>query len=755
MKKRCQTIPYFLMGLLFLGFMPLAGLFSQEVQDSSLLTIDRIFNSSEFRMERFGPVRWTDDGAAYTMVERSSSGIRGQDIVRYNTQGGEKEILVAADKLVPAGDDKPLTIADYFWSNDKHKLLIFTNTQKVWRLHTRGDYWVLDLLSWDLEKLGGDLPESSLMFAKFSPDDSRVAYVSDHNLYVESLGDHYITQLTGDGAVTLINGTFDWAYEEEFSCRDGFSWSPDGNNIAYWQLDASGIRDFLLINNTDSIYSYVIPVQYPKVGYLPSGCRIGVIPSSGGRTTWMEIPGDLREHYLPRMMWDPNGRHLLVQQLNYRQDTLWLWHCNAATGEVVNIYTESDPAWIDVVDEWQWLDGGKAFLWVSEKDGWRHYYRIATDGFTEKLLTPGFYDVISLEKIDMKNDMCYFTASPDNPTQRYLYRLPLNGEGTLEMITPADVKGTHSYDIAPGCAFAFHHFSSLTSPPLTELVALPGHELIRVVNDNASFLKAYDKLRHSHNELFRVTTADGIQMDGWMMKPPDFDPSRKYPVLFYVYGEPAGQTATDSWPRNLWYLMLAQKGYIVMTLDNRGTPCPKGREWRKSIYRRVGVLNSHDQAMAAKEILKWDFVDPDRIAVWGWSGGGSMTLNLMFRYPEIYKTGLAVAAVSDERYYNTIYQQRYMGLLAENPEDYIEGSPITFAKDLQGNLLFVHGTGDDNVHYQNAEALINELIKYNKQFTFMPYPSRTHGIYEGENTTRHLFTLLTNYLMEHAPPGAR
>jgi dipeptidyl-peptidase-4 len=753
--KKHRFTALFLMSIILWGFIPISSLFSQEVQDSSLLTIDRIFNSSEFRMERFGPARWIDDGKAYTIVERSPSGMGGQEIVKYSTTSGERQVIVSADKLIPSGAEKPLTIEDYSWSNDKHKLLIFTNTQRVWRLHTRGDYWVLDLLSWDLRNLGSDLPESSLMFAKFSPDDSRVAYVSNHNLYVEFLGNHQITQLTHDGTETLINGTFDWAYEEEFSCRDGFNWSPDGTRIAYWQLDASDIRDFMLINNTDSIYSYVIPVQYPKVGYLPSGCRIGVTGSSGGPTIWMKIPGDIRQHYLPRMMWDMNSGQLLVQQLNYRQDTMWLWRCNATDGQVNNIYTESDPAWIDVVDEWQWLNGGREFLWVSEKDGWRHYYRIAADGSAEKLITPGPYDAISLESIDKKNDLCYFIASPDNPTQRYLYRISMSGDGILQMVSPAGQKGTHSYDIAPGVVFAFHTFSNLHTPPVTELVTLPAHEVIRVVNENASFREAYSRLKHSDNELFRVTTEDGIQMDGWMMKPPGFDPSRKYPVLFYVYGEPAGQTATDSWSRNLWYLMLSQKGYIVMTLDNRGTPCPRGREWRKSIYRKIGVLNSYDQAMAAKEIVKWDFVDPERIAVWGWSGGGSMTLNLMFRYPEIYKTGLAVAAVSDERYYNTIYQQRYMGLLAENPEDYTEGSPITFAKNLRGNLLFVHGTGDDNVHYQNAEALINELVRNNKQFSFMPYPNRTHGIYEGENTTRHLYTLLTNYLMEHTPPGAK
>jgi dipeptidyl-peptidase-4 len=754
MKKRSLHL-FALAVLIVLASGSASNLFSQEIQDSSLLTIDRIFNSGEFRMGRFGPAQWIDNGDAYTINERSATVIGGQDIVKYMTVSGEKSILVAAGDLIPKGAEEPLRIEDFSWSNDKQKLLIFTNSQRVWRQNTRGDYWVLDLKTKELIQLGKGLPESSLMFAKFSPDDKYVAFVSRHNIYVENPGEQKITQLTFDGTETLINGTFDWAYEEEFDCRDGFSWSPDGKNIAYWQLDASNIRNFLMINNTDSIYSYVIPVQYPKVGYLPSSCRIGIIAATGGQTVWINIPGDTREHYLPRMMWHPNSTYLLVQQLNYKQNTIWLWQCEVNDGKATNIYIETDPAWIDVVDEWKWLDGGKKFFWKSEKDGWMHFYSVTSDGSSQKIITNGEYDAIRLGGIDPSEKLCYFIASPDNPTQRYLYRISIDGKGKLEKLSPADKPGTHNYDISPDTKYAFHTYSNLNTPPVAELISLSDHKIIRVLNDNSSFKKAYARLKSPAGELFSITTEDGVKMDGWIMKPHDFNPQKKYPVLFYVYGEPAGQTATDVWQRSLWNVMLAQRGYLIITVDNRGTPSPRGREWRKCIYRKIGVLNSHDQAMAAKEILKWDFVDPDRIAVWGWSGGGSMTLNLMFRYPEIYKTGLAIAAVSDERYYNTIYQQRYMGLLSENPEEYTEGSPITYAKNLQGNLLIVHGTGDDNVHFQNAEAVVNELIKYNKQFTFMPYPNRSHGIFEGENTTRHLFTLLTNYLLEHTIPGGK
>lgn len=734
----------------------IGGLFAQNIQDSSLLTIDRIFASGEFRGDRFSQARWIENGDAYTMLEPAENQNTGRDIVKYETKSGKRSVLVSAGELIPRRGENPLGIADYHWSGNKEMLLIFTNTRRVWRYNTRGDYWVLNLKTKSLKQLGTSLPPSSLMFAKFSPDDAKVAYVSRHNLYVEDIATGNITQLTFDGTEELINGTFDWAYEEEFFCRDGFRWSPDGKTIAYWQIDASGIKDFLMINNTDSLYSFTIPVEYPKVGEDPSSARIGVIGAEGGETKWMQIPGDPKQHYLVRMLWDGNSKDFLVQQLNRKQNTNKVWLCKSGSGWAANVYTDRDDAWVDLVEDWLWIDGDKYYTWLSEKDGWRHLYLVSKTGDEEKLITKGNYDVIGIDDIDGKSGYAYFTASPDNPTQRYLYRIKLDGSGKAQRITPEDETGTHQYQIAPGGKFAFHTWSDINTPPVTELVSLPKHKTIRVLVDNQRLKKAIAKLNLSPAEFFSVTTGDSVTMEGFMVKPPDFDPEKKYPVLFYVYGEPWRQTARDAWGAViLWMEMLSQKGYIILSLDNRGTPAPKGRAWRKSIYRKIGVINSRDQAMAAKKIIQWPFIDSTRIAVWGWSGGGSMTLNLMFRYPDIYSTGMAVAAVSNQFYYDNIYQERYMGLKSENPEDFIEGSPITYAKNLEGNLLIVHGTGDDNVHYQNAEALINELIKNNKLFQMMPYPNRSHGIYEGENTTRHLFTLLTDYLLTHVEPGGK
>jgi dipeptidyl-peptidase-4 len=445
----------------------------------------------------------------------------------------------------------------------------------------------------------------------------------------------------------------------------------------------------------------------------------------------------------------------MLQQIPRKQNTNRLWSYTLASQKIENVFTDKDEAWLDTVDDWIWFDKGKEFSWLSDKDGWQHFYRITSNGKTEKLVTLGEFDVVSIQEIDDKNGFVYFIASPNNPTQRYLYRTPLDGSGKMKRLSPESQPGTHSYEIAPGGAYAFHTYSSINSTPTIDLVSLPRHNTIRVLQSNARVKDAVSKVDKKKVEFFRVKTEDNVEMDGYIIRPPNFDENNKYPVLFYVYGEPAGQTAKDVWggSTQMWFYMLAQQGYIVITMDNRGTPSPKGRAWRKSIYRKIGVINSRDQAMAAKEVLKWKFIDPERVGVWGWSGGGSMTLNLMFRYPEIYKVGMSVAPVGDQLLYDNIYQERYMGLPSENLEDFVEGSPLTYAKNLRGNLLLVHGTGDDNVHYQNSEVIINELIEQNIQFDLMSYPNRSHGIREGVNTSRHLRTLLTRYLNEHLRPG--
>ncbi|MEZ4416127.1 MAG: S9 family peptidase [Gemmatimonadota bacterium] len=722
-------------------------------QNAGQLSLDRIFNSGEFASDRFGPVRWLVDGSGYTTVEVSPR-VRGYDIVRYEPGSGARAVLVAAERLIPTGSRAPLILEDYEWSDDGSKLLVYTNSERVWRVNSRGDYWVLDLQSGKLQKLGGDAPASTLMFAKFSHQADRVAYVRQNDIYVERLEDGQITKLTEGGSPTLINGTFDWAYEEEFGIRDGFRWSPDGTRIAYWQLDSSGVKEFLLVNDTDSLYPIVTRLPYPKVGEVLSAARVGVVPAAGGATVWAQLQGDPRNNYIARMEWAANSEQYTVQYLNRPQNTNQLVMVAAATGAVQTIYTDEDPAWVDAVDDMRWMDGGARFTWVSEKDGWRHVYVVSRDG-QEQLITPWPLDVVNIELIDDRGGWLYFIASPDNATQRYLYRSRLDGRGEPQRLTPEQYPGWNSYQLSQDGSWAFQTYSAFSLPSTVRLVSLPDHRSVRTMVDNAALKETVAALDRGESEFFQVTTEEGVVMDGWIMKPPHFDPARKYPLLFYVYGEPAAQTVTDSWggSRYLWHLMLTQQGYLVASVENRGTPAPRGREWRKSVHGEIGTLASRDQAGAARVIRDWDFVDAERIGIWGWSGGGSMTLNMMFRSPDIYRTGMSVAPVPDQRLYDAIYQERYSGVLPDFADGYQRGSPITHVDGLRGNLLLVHGSGDDNVHYQGSERLINAMIERGKVFTMMTYPNRTHGIYEGPGTTLHLYNLLTRYLKENLPAG--
>lgn len=734
-----------------------ANVQSQEKPDPSLLTLERIFDSREFAPARFGPARWMKDGKSYTTLEDSATVKGGKDIVLYRAETGKREVLIPATRLIPPGVSGPLQIDNYEWSADGKLLLIFTNTQRVWRQNTRGDYWVLSLIDGSLKKLGAGLEPQSLMFAKFSPQSDRVGYVSKNNIYVESLSSGKVLPLTKDGSETLINGTFDWVYEEEFNLRDGFRWSPDGGSIAFWQLDSSAVKEFSMINNTDGLYPRVITFKYPKVGEANSSCRVGVMSSSGGEVKWFQVPGDPSNNYIARMEWTTNPREIILQHLNRLQNTNEAMIGDAATGEVRTIFTDRDECWVEVCDSVQWLDKGQRFTWLSERDGWNHVYLVSREGDV-KLVTPGSFDVLSVEAVDEKGGWLYYIASPDNATQRYLWRTRLDGRGRAERVTPVAQPGTHSYDISPTAQWAFHTYSAFGIPPVTELMRLPKHSTVRTLADNHELIAKVDALKKAPGEFFRVDIGDGVELDGSCLRPPDFDPQKRYPLLIYVYGEPAGQTVLDRWDGNryLWHLMLTQQGCVVASIDNRGTPAPRGRAWRKCIYRQIGILASSDQAAAVKALLqRWPYIDPERVGVWGWSGGGSMTLNAMFRYPDLYKTGIAVAFVSDQRLYDTIYQERYMGLPKDNEEGFKNGSPTTFASQLKGNLLIIHGTGDDNVHYQSFEKLVNELIVNRKRFTMMAYPNRSHGIYEGKNTTMHLYELMTRYLQENLlqPPN--
>jgi dipeptidyl-peptidase 4 len=718
-----------------------------------------IFTTFSVSAQLYDRIVWNKDGNSFYQNEDGA-------IVEYSVTDHSRNILLSPQQLTPTGQTKSLAIKNFFFSADFRKVLIFTNSKKVWRYETRGDYWVYNMADGSLKQVGLGRPASSLMFAKFSPDGNKVAFVSEHNLYAEDLSTHAVKPLTRNGSRKMINGTFDWVYEEEFDCRDGFRWSPDSHSIAYWQINDSSTRDYYMLNTTDSVYSRVVPVEYPVAGQMPSPFRIGVVGISDNKTRWMKIPTDPKNGtYLPRMEWASGSKELIVQRLNRSQNISDIMLCDTRSGDCKTIYNEKDAAWINIISSWDdsykmggwdWLKNGSEFLWASEKDGWRHLYRISREGKKETLITTGNYDVMEISLIDEKNNQVYFIASPENATQAYLYRCSLDGTGKAERVTPANEPGTHRYEISTNGKFAEHQFSNYYTPATGDWVSLPDHRILEGT-ESAKTVNPADSTR-SNISFFKIVTADGVSMDGWMQKPVQFDNTKKYPVLFYVYTEPADQTVKDYFGVThcpVYPGDLSKDGYIYISLDNRGTPAPKGSVWRKAVYRKIGRVNISDQAQAAAEICKWPFVDTSRIAVWGWSGGGSATLNLMFQYPGIYKTGISVAAVGNMETYDNIYQERYMGNPLETKEDYVKGSPITYASGLRGNLLYIHGSGDDNVHFDNAEMLLNELIKYNKTFQFMEYPNRTHSISEGTGTREHLNNLFKNYLNTHCPGGAR
>jgi dipeptidyl-peptidase-4 len=764
-RRKRRSLSAVLIVLGFLAAFAVPSIAYAQLRESAAKTIARTMGNPEFRPKSFRGGEWLGSGDSYLDLEPSASG-SGSDIVKYQTATGAREILVAADRLIPPGEKTPLAVEEYNMSADGRKVLVFTNSKTVWRRPTRGDYWVLDLSSGALRKLGGDAPASSLMFAKFSPDNSKVGYVRGNNVYAEDLASGKITQLTNDGSAMVINGTSDWVNEEEFDIRDGFAWSPDSRAIAFWQFNTAGLQEYTLIYDLGAPrgeiitgipypntgpYPQILEYQYPLAGTQNSAVRVGVAPVAGGQVVWMQTTGDSHNNYIPEMGWADSG-HVLIQHMNRLQNKNEFLLADAATGATRSVFVDEDRAWVDVNRDVTWINQGREFLVLSERDGWRHLYRISRDTGKAQLVTRGDFDVVSLDRISPDEKWAYFIASPENATQRYLYRASLDGAKAPERLTP-NAPGTHTYTISPNAEWAFHNYSSLNEPPVFDVVHLPDHRVMRKTADNSAIAERVKPLSGGPAEYVKVDAGNGLIVDAWLMKPPDFDTAKKYPLIVYVYSEPAGQTTADRWP-SMFDRALTSAGYLVASFDNQGTPAPRGREWRKIVYGNVGALSSQQQATALQSLEKThSYIDPKRVGVWGWSGGGTETLNLMFRYPEVYSVGVSVASVPDQRLYDTIYQERYLGLPQDSPKAYEQSSPINFASGLRGDLMVIHGSGDDNVHFQGFELLVNKLISLGKQFDMRVYPGRTHSISEGKGTNLDVYTNILGYFEEHLPPN--
>ncbi|MFY9253563.1 MAG: DPP IV N-terminal domain-containing protein [Fuerstiella sp.] len=581
-----------------------------------------------------------------------------------------------------------------------------------------------------------------------SPDGKSVLEFRDRNLFVRNVDSGQRTQLT------MHSDERDVRYNDP-------AWSPDGKRVVFVESDSTNVRQRAVLVPDDPSYPGVRYNRFARVGEKLTELRVGVVDADGNNLQWLPIESPEEGFYLGQVEWAGNSEEVLVEKLSRFRDKRDFLLANV-NGDVKQIYHESNSAWA-VGSQGKnsgltWVRDGKAFVVLSEKDGWRHAFLWSREGKELSLLTPGEYDVIDRATIDEDGGWYYFYASPENGTQKYLYRVPLDGSGTLERITPERQPGTHDYDFSPDAKWAFHTYSTLDSPPVVELVELSGHRVIRVLEDNSVLREKMKEVVSHPTEFLKLDIGDGISMDASMVKPKDFDESKKYPVFIYVYGEPYAQTVLDNWGAAQidFHRVVADLGYLVVSIDNRGTPAPKGAAWRRSIFGSLGPLSTEEQEAGLKELGRMrPYVDLSRVGIWGWSGGGSNTLNAMFRKPDSYHVGIAVVPKPQPHLYNAWFQEIYMRTREVNADGYEKAAAINYADGLKGKLLIVTGSGETNTHIQIIEGLVDRLIELGKPFDYMVYPNRDHGLREGNGTLVHVRMLIIRYLLQNLPPGAR
>ncbi len=729
-----------------------------QQQSRPALTLEAINASNTFASRAFQGGRWADKGPVIRYIDQACDGA-ATHLMSFNLETDERMRLIDGTTLLADDVDRLIAIEDYAYSDDGNKVLLYTDSERVWRANTKGYYYLYDLASQKLQPIS-DREKGFQMFAKLNPAGDRIAFVRDRNLFVVDLATMEEKQLTADGEEgKIINGTSDWVYEEEFGLRDGWHWSPEGDQIAFFKFDESETRDFFM---TDLLQQYPEDerFRYPKAGEVNSEVQIGVIDVKSGETlffdtdTWFE-GGDTFE-YIPQMGWTASvdGRHLVwLIRLNRDQNVLDLMYGDPDDGSVATVLHEEEPTWIDVNSgKIQYLADDKHFVWHSEVDGYRHLYLHNNSGERIRQITSGDWEVASFSGIDEKKGVIYFTSTMASPLERQLYAISYTNRRQQQPMRISADAGTHSINLSNDARYYIDTFTSATAPPVVTLHRISG-EVVKVLEANEKLKETLAAYKPAPPEFITVPGADGTPLNAFLIKPANFDPNAVYPVMMYVYGGPGSQTVRDSWggSRYLWHAMIADElNIIVASVDNRGTGA-RGKAFKSATYKNLGELEAADQVAAAQYLGTLDYIDRNRIGIWGWSYGGYMTLMAMLTGdgPETFKFGASVAPVTDWRQYDTIYTERYMSTPQKNEAGYTKGAPQNYVDRMMPHqkLLLVHGDFDDNVHFQNAAQMANALQEANKQFDFMMYPGRNHGIYGGK-TRLHLFTMMTEFIRD-------
>ncbi len=734
------------------------------------LTAERIFRSREFTAQGLPFVQWMKDGRSYLSI-KSEAG--GTTLVKVDAATGAETVLVPVGVLKDSAGTA-LDVEDVTLSPDETKALIFHSSVRVWRANTRGVYHIVEFATRALTPLvtspaptataaprtGPDFLARGLasgasdpnlqMFARFSPDGSKVAFARANDLWVKDLSTGTETRLTTDGSDDIINGTTDWVYEEEFGLRDAYRWSPDSKRLAFWRFDQLAVPAFPVVDELGQ-YPRVSTLRYPKAGEANSRVSVHVIGADGSNRHPLEVGPDTGQ-YITRLDW-LDADSIAVQRLPRRQTQLDLLLVSATTGTGRTIVTERDSAYVNAEGEAVvWLADRQRFLLRSDRTGWQQYFLYRRDGRLLGRVTKDSMDVIDLLAIDEKARAVYVQVAAPSATQRQLMRMMLDGR-RAERLTQGD--GTHSMLISPTAAFLFDSYSRLGVPPVVSLYALPRMTRVKELTDNAAVRARLVTVGVQPAQLFTVPMPDGTLLDAYRILPPAFDSTKKYPVLMHAYGGPAAPQVVDQWggSRYLWHVSLAQQGFVVVVVDNRGAAF-RGRTFRKTTQLRLGLKEADDQLDAARWLGRQSWVDASRIGFWGWSFGGYLAAMVAGKGGDLFKAVISVAPVTDWRLYDTIYTERFMSTPLDNAAGYAQTTPQQFVDGMRARFLLIHGTGDDNVHPQNSVQLIDRMVRANRPMQQLFYPNRTHSI-SGGNTTVHLHDAMSRFLRENLRDAPR